>query len=130
MKKLILACFLIAIVTPAMAQQGKRTPIQGNAEGTTAAVVATLTAVPGKTTYLCSFRVVVTGSGAVGAVTIAGLAGGSQVFPLNPKPVGAVVGREFRPCLAASAAATDITITTAANPEAAVVTVKSWGFNR
>jgi hypothetical protein len=129
MKKLILACLFVAIATPAMAQ-GKRTPIQGNATGTTAAVIGTLAAVPGQTAYLCAFKVEVVGSSAVGPVTVAGLAGGPQVFPLVPTATGAVVGRQFKRCLPASAAATDITVTTTGNPAATAVTVKSWGFNR
>lgn len=103
------------------------TGITGNASGTTGAVVATLAAVAGKTTWICNFNVSAAGSASVGPITVAGLAGGSQVYQLTaPGSVGAT----FTPCLPASAANTAITITTTADATATAVNVNSSGFQQ
>ena len=103
------------------------TGITGNASGTTGAVVATLAAVAGKTTWICNFNVSASGTASVGPITIAGLAGGSQVYQLTaPGSVGAT----FTPCLPASAQNTAITITTTADASATAVNVNSSGFQQ
>jgi hypothetical protein len=103
------------------------TGITGNASGTTGAVVATLPGVAGKTTWICNFNVSAAGTGSIGPITIAGLAGGSQVYQLTaPGSVGAT----FTPCLPASAQNTAITITTTADASATAVNVNSSGFQQ
>lgn len=103
------------------------TGITGNASGTTGVVVATLAAVAGKTTWICNFNVSGTGTLSVGPITIAGLAGGSQVYQLTaPGSVGAT----FTPCLPASAVNTAVTITTTADASATAVNVNSSGFQQ
>lgn len=105
------------------------TPITGNAQGTTSAVVATLAATAGKTTYICGFHIDSTGSGAIGPITMAGLIGSSMVFQgtagANNNP-----SQTFTPCVPASAANTAITITTTADGTATAVDVNSWGYQQ
>lgn len=102
------------------------TQIQGNASGTTGAVVGTLALAAGKTTYICDFDVSAAGTGAY-TVTIAGLLGGSKVYQLVAPNV---FTKSFNPCLAASAPATAITSTTSANGTATAVNVNSSGFQQ
>jgi hypothetical protein len=102
-------------------------PIQGNAAGTTGAVVGTLAAVAGKTTYLCDFDISSAGTGSVGPITIAGLLGGSKVYQLTaPTPLT----KSFSPCLPGGAVNTAITITTTADASATAVDVNSSGYRQ
>lgn len=134
MKRFILAGVLAALTLPASAQVPVTpTPIipaQGNATGTTGAVVGTLAALTGRTVYLCGFSVNAVGTGAVGPITIAGLLGGSQVWQLTAAAAGSFVTIPFTPCLPASAATTNITVTTTADGTATAVDVNSWGYNQ
>lgn len=132
MKKLLLALLLLA--TPASAQMPVNftpvIPTQGNGTGTVGAVVGTLTALTGRTASLCGFSVNAVGTGAIGPITIAGLLGGSQVWQLTATTTGATVGTTFTPCIPASAASTNITVTTSADASATAVEVNSWGYNQ
>jgi hypothetical protein len=101
------------------------TQISGNASGTTGAVVATLAGVAAKTTYICTFNVSASGTGAAGPITIAGLSGGSQTYQLTAPNS---VSQTFSPCLPASAVNTAITITTTADASATAVNVNSSGY--
>ena len=107
--------------------------ITGNSTGTTGAVVGTLAARAGVTTYICGFNVSsIGGTATVGPITVAGLIGSSQVYQL---PVNAATGQilatqTFTPCIQASAANTAITVTTTANGTATGVDVNSWGFQQ
>lgn len=104
-------------------------PITGNAAGTTAAVVGTLAAAPGKTTYLCGFVISgIGGTAALGPVTVANLAGSSMVFQLSSSAAGVNQPITFFPCIPAQLLNTAITITTTANGTATAVNVNSWGF--
>lgn len=108
--------------------------ITGNAAGTTSAVVGTLAAASGKTTFICGFNVQsIGGTATVGPITIAGLIGSSQVYQtdVNSATVGKTVAAEkFSPCIPASAVNTAITITTTANGSASAVDVNSWGYQQ
>lgn len=107
------------------------TQIQGNGGGTTGAVVGTLAAAAGKTTYLCDFDVsAIGGTAPVGPITVAGLLGGSKVYQMSSSAGGVLLSRNFSPCLPASAANTAITITTTANGTATAVDVNSSGFRQ
>lgn len=102
--------------------------ITGNATGTTSAVVGTLAASAGKTTYICGFNVsAIGGTAAVGPVTIAGLITSSMVYQVASSASGNTVGQTFIPCIPASAVNTAITITTTADGTASAVSVNSWG---
>jgi hypothetical protein len=101
------------------------TQIVGNASGTTGAVVATLAASATQKTWLCSFNVSASGTGAVGPITIAGLAGGSETFQLTAP---GSVSQTFSPCLPSSAINTAITITTTADATATAVNVNASGY--
>jgi hypothetical protein len=106
-------------------------PITGNATGTTGAVVGTLTADPGRKTWICGFNVsAIGGTAAVGPVTIAGLTGSSMVYQLASSAGGAFLTQTFTPCIPASALNTAITITTTADGTATAVSVNSWGFRQ
>lgn len=103
------------------------TPVSNSATGTTGAVVATLPGVAGKTTSICSFNVAATGTGAIGPITVAGLAGGSQTFQLTAPGTLPIT---FTPCAAASATNTAITVTTTADASATGVIVNATGFQQ
>lgn len=108
--------------------------ITGNAVGTTSAVVGTLAAASGKTTFICGFNVqAIGGTATIGPITIAGLIGSSQVYQtdVNSATVGkTVASASFSPCIPASAVNTAITITTTANGSASAVDVNSWGYQQ
>src|SRR5215469_3303557 len=108
--------------------------ITGNAAGSTGAVVGTLAARTGVTTYICGFNVsAIGGTATVGPITVAGLVGSSQVYqaPVNgTAPAPTVAAFTFYPCIPASAPNTAITVTTTANGTATAVDVNSWGFQQ
>lgn len=124
------------LCTPGSAPSGgafprAATPIQGNATGTTGAVVGTLAGAASKTTYLCDFDVsAIGGTAAVGPVVVAGLLGGSKTYQLSSSAAGTTLSKSFSPCLPASAANTAITITTTANGTATAVDVNSSGYQQ
>lgn len=101
--------------------------IQGNASGTTGAVVATLAANASRLTYICDFDVSATGTGSVGPITVAGLSGGSKTFQLTAP---ATFTKSFSPCLPSSAINTAITITTTADATATAVNVNADGYQQ
>lgn len=105
------------------------TQIQGNATGTTGAVVGTLAAAAGITTFLCDFDVTALGTASVGPIVIAGLLGGSKTYQLT---AGGTIplSKSFNPCLPASAINTAITITTTADATASAVDVNSSGYQK
>lgn len=107
------------------------TPITGNATGSTGAVVGTLAALTGKTTWICGFNVSgIGGTAAIGPITIAGLKTSSMVYQLASAAGGAFITQTFTPCIPASATNTAITITTTADGTATAVSVNSWGFQQ
>ena len=118
------------LVTSTSGYPQASTPITGNAAGTTGAVVGTLAATAGKTTYICGFNVsAVGGTAAVGPITIAGLKGSSMVYQLTSSTTGVMVPTQpFTPCIPASSTNTAITITTTADGTASAVNVNSWGY--
>lgn len=141
--------FLLAVLfaAPASAQlacpdpytaRGACTPITATATGTTAAVVATLSAVAGKTTYLCGFYY--TGTNATAAntatsVTVTGTIGGTMTFGFPTLAAAATVpntipiDEEFQPCVAASAINTAIVVNgPALGAGATQATVTAWGY--
>jgi hypothetical protein len=110
------------------------TALSGNSTGSTSAVVGTLGAASGKTTYICGFNVqAIGGTATVGPITVAGLVGASQVYQtdVNSATVGKTVAQAaFSPCIPASATNTAITVTTTANGTATAVDVNSWGYRQ
>jgi len=105
------------------------TALAGNATGTTGAVVGTLTATSTTTAYISGFTVsAIGGTAAVGPITVAGLAGGSQVYYLNSSAGGSTLAVNFQNPIPASAVNTNITVTTTADGTATNVSVNSWGF--
>lgn len=134
MKKFLIAVlFSLLCALPAFGQtatlQQRAVVVTGNATGTTGAVVATLPATAGLTTYICGFHIDSTGSGAFGPITLAGIVNGPMVFQgtagANNNP-----NQTFWPCLPATAANTTITITTTADGTATAVDVNSWGYQQ
>lgn len=105
-------------------------PITGIGSGTTGAVVGTLAAAPGKTTYICGVDVsVIGGTAAVGPIVIAGLTGGSFTYQASSTAAGGLaLTRTFTPCIPAATLNTAITTTTTADGTATAVNVNSWGF--
>lgn len=141
--KTLIACFLfsLAIIGPVFGQAASpvivtnvypagATPITGNAQGTVSAVVATLAAVAGKTTYICGIHIDATGTGSIGPITVAGLVGSSMVFQATAGTPVSLPLQTFTPCIPASAPNTAITITTTADASATAVDVNSWGYQQ
>ena len=107
------------------------TAITGNATGTTGAVVGTLTAVAAKTTFICGLSIsALGGTATIGPITVAGLITASAVYYMASTASGNFLTQTFRPCIPASAANTNITITTTADATASNVSVVSWGYNK
>ena len=107
------------------------TAITGNAQGTTGAVVGTLAAAAGKTTYICGLHIDATGSGSIGPVTVAGVVGSSFVFQGSAAAANnGVPVVNFTPCIPASAPNTAITTTTTADGTATAVDVNTWGYQK
>ena len=107
------------------------TPITGNSTGTTGAVVGTLAAAPGRTTYICGLNVsALGGTATIAPITIAGLVGSSMVVQMASAAAGNTLAIPFNPCVPASAVNTAITITTTADGTASAVDVNSWGFQQ
>lgn len=112
------------------------TPIGGAFSGAdTTSQAATLALASGKTTYICGFTV--SGLGATGAttvnVTVATLVGSvtltySYVFPAGATVVATSIGREYSPCIPASAAAAAITITVPGATGNTATQINAWGF--
>lgn len=142
-----LALFLLALVSTAQAQMAcpnpfvagaPCTPITATATGTTGAVVATLAAVTGKTTYLCGFYYTgtnATAANAATAVTVTGVIGGTMSFGFPTLAAAATVpntipiDEEFIPCVAASAINTAIAVNgPALGAGATQATVTAWGY--
>lgn len=105
--------------------------VTGLGSGTTGAVVGTLAAVSGKTTYICGADIsAIGGTAAVGPIVIAGTLGGSLTYQMSSTAAGVTMSRTFSPCIPASAANTAITVTTTANGTATAVNVNSWGYQK
>lgn len=142
-----IALFLLACLPSAQAQQACPnpfvagaicTPVTNTATGTTGAVVATLPAVAGKTTYLCGFYY--TGTNATAAngattVTVTGTIGGTMSFGFPTLAAAATVpntmpvDEQFMPCVAASAINTAIAVNgPALGAGATLATVTAWGY--
>lgn len=104
-------------------------PITGIASGTTGAVVGTLAAAPGKSTYICNLDVsAIGGTAAIGPIVIAGLTGGSFTYQASATAAGFTFSRTFTPCIPSSGINTAITITTTADGTATAVNVNASGF--
>jgi hypothetical protein len=100
------------------------TPVTASATGTTGAVTATLPAVAGKTTYLCTVLIGEAGSGTATATatnTVTGTLNFVVVAPGN-------FSVPFNPCVPANAANVTIPVATAANATATAVAVTATGF--
>lgn len=105
------------------------TVITGNSTGSTGAVVGTLAAAVGKTTYISGMIVsAIGGVATIGPITVAGLVTSSMVYYLASTATGVSLAVQFNPPIPASTTNTAITITTTANGTATAVTVNSWGF--
>lgn len=107
--------------------------LTGNATGTTGAVVGTLAAAAGKTTYVCGIHVdAIGGTATIGPVTLAGIVGSSMVFYGASSATGnqGIPFSTFMPCIPASATNTAITLTTTANGTATGVSVNMWGYRQ
>lgn len=110
------------------------TPVTSSATGTTGAVVATLPAAAGKTTYICGFNA--TGNeaatGAIVAVTVAGTISGSLNYFIahSVTPTLGNLNNTFTPCVPSSAVNTAITVTSAADAAGTNVAVTAWGYQQ
>jgi hypothetical protein len=139
MKRLGFLLALLAMTPEVMAQSISVTnepcggwPIAVKATGTTAAVMATLALQNSLLTlYICHADVSASATAAstIGPVTITGTAGGTLTFQLPPIAANSAIIQSwnFTPCWPASAAATNISVTTTANSSASAVDVDALG---
>jgi hypothetical protein len=145
---LALLAALVLVATSALAQQSNwwggsssgtgypinSTPITASTVGTVAAVVATLPAAVGKTTFICGFSMTSGGNTAAvtGLGTIVGTIGGTLNFAYVA-PIAGTQGRlivNFAPvCVPASAQNTAIVVTQpAAGAGTVEAAVSTWGY--
>lgn len=143
----LLGLCLLAIVSPAQAQLACPnpfvagavcTPVTATATGTTAAVIATLPAVSGKTAYICGFYYTGTNATAANgatAITITGVISGTMTYGFPTLAAGAAVPNTipvdemFVPCVAASAINTGIAVNgPALGAGSTQATVTAWGY--
>lgn len=118
-------------VTTSSALPSGSTAIIGVGTDTTGAVVGTLAAAAGKTTYICGLDVsAIGGTATIGPIVVAGLKGGSFTYQLAATASGNTLSRTFTPCLPGSAANTAITVTTTADGTASAVDVNSFGYQQ
>jgi hypothetical protein len=144
----ILALLLALITTSALAQQSNwwggsasgtgyptnSIPVTASAVGTVAAVIATLPAAVGKTTFICGFSM--TSGGSTAAVTGLGTIVGTISGTLNFAYVAPIAGTQgrlivsFAPvCVPASAQNTAIVVTQpAAGAGTVEAAVSTWGY--
>jgi hypothetical protein len=146
MRRFLAVAFLLALVSAAFAQSWTTPgpssgtgypvgafPVTSSATGSTGAVVATLPAAVGKTTYLCGAYVTgnTTTTANVTTVTVANTISGSLVFGVA-HPVTPALGNSFlpdlTPCIPANALNTAITVTSAADAAGVSVSVTAWGY--
>jgi hypothetical protein len=100
------------------------------ATGTTGAVTATFTLVPGKTLYICGVDVSTIGGTAESSpVTITGLLGGTFTYQLPVNATGGQIplSRTYTPCIPAASPSTAIAVVTTAASGATAVDVQAWG---
>jgi hypothetical protein len=127
-------CAATAAIAPGVGVTAGQTAVISSATGTTGAVVATLPGVASKFTYICGFYA--TGNeaatGAVVAVTVAGMVSGSMVFNISHPvtPSLGIANQSFTPCLPSSAVNTAITVTSAADAAGTNVSVAAWGYQQ
>src|SRR5690348_2523144 len=94
-------------------------PVTNSATGTTAAVVATLPATAGKTTFICGFSVSPGSAATAITITVVMVANSTFTWAVGA-PVtavgttGTVLTQNFNPCIPASGSNTTITVTSGA----------------
>lgn len=123
----------LAFAQPTQAPQAfGATPVNISATGTTAATVATIPAVSGKTAFLCGFSVRSNATAAAtGDITVVGVKTGTMTFKHFTAPVASGIGVTEPPlgiCLPASAKNVAIVVTSPAAGSAGLMTVNAWGF--
>lgn len=107
--------------------------VTANNTGTTAATAAALGATSGKTNYICGFTINASATaGIVGTATVAGVITGTLSFiqGVGTSPAVASLSQNFSPCIAASAANTAITVTSAAASTGGNTSVTVWGYRQ
>lgn len=109
-----------------------QTPLVAGATGTTAATVATLLNVAGKTTYICGFSI--SANATVPTSGIATVTGPMSIMSFGQSvgtaPAIAGTSQSFNPCIPASAANTAILITSAAAGSGGSTTITAWGYQQ
>jgi hypothetical protein len=112
------------------------TPVTGTFSGAdTTTAAATLTGVAGKTTYICGFQVNGLGltTGATVQVAVATIAPGNTLnfaytFPTGAAVVATPITQTFSPCLPASAAGANITVTVPGGAGNTSTNISAWGY--
>lgn len=110
-----------------------QTPVSISANGTTAAVTATMAAVSGKTNWMCGFSVRAAATAATtGAVTITGILGGTMTFEEYISPIATGMTPVEPPlghvCISGSATNTAIVLTAPAPGSGGINSANIWGY--
>lgn len=107
-------------------------PVTATATGTTAATVATIPAVSGKTAFICGFTITADATAlAVGTAVVSGTISGSLSYLQGISAVTSGAGnltQSFNPCVPASAANTAIVVTSAAAGTGGNTIVNAQGY--
>lgn len=110
-----------------------QTPVSISANGTTAAVTATMAAVANKTNWMCGFSVRAAATAATtGAVTITGILGGTMTFEEYVSPIATGMTPVEPPlghvCISGSAVNTAIVLTAPAAGTGGITSANIWGY--
>jgi hypothetical protein len=101
--------------------------------GTTGAIVATLTNVTAHTTYICGFSVRANATAATTVnIVVSGTISGSLNFLEWVAPAASGLGvseQIFNPCIPASAVSTSIVVTTGAPGSGGATSASAWGYS-
>jgi hypothetical protein len=137
----LFALCLLALSSPAQAQLACPYPfmsgapctaVTASATGTIAATVATLPAVAGKTTYICSLSIAASATAAASVpATVTGTVSGSLNYnqPVTAiSAVGVPLIVSFSPCVPASASNTPIAVNAGAAGTGGVTAVTTTGY--
>ena len=106
------------------------TQVTSSATGTTGALSATMAAASGYNNYLCGFTVTSAGTTSPAPVTttITGPISGSLSYVFYPATTGAILAKEFSPCVQSSAKTTAIQMSVPALGSGSIAAVNLHGF--
>jgi hypothetical protein len=105
-------------------------PTTGVGTGSTGAVTGTMSAIVGKTNYICTAQVsALGGTATIGPIQLTGLKGGNTLtYQITSLAAGNYIVIQFNPCFPASGTNTAISLATTADGSATAVDVNLVGY--